>query len=67
MATYTFLGGASFDDPNNWYNVTAGKPDDGVPGPDDTMAAPPRLSPARGKRLRTPRAARASRLRFPAA
>ena len=49
MATYTFLGGASFDDPNNWYNVTAGKPDDGVPGTDDTIGGSTAEIPAAGE------------------
>jgi hypothetical protein len=49
MATYTFLGGDSFDDPNNWYNVTAGKPDDGVPGRDDTIGGSTALIPAAGE------------------
>ena len=49
MATYTFLGGDSFDDPSNWYNVTAGKPDDGVPGPDDTIGGSTAEIPAAGE------------------
>ena len=49
MATYTFLGGDSFDDPNNWYNVTAGKPDDGVPGPNDTIGGATPVIPAAGE------------------
>ena len=49
MATYTFLGGDSFDDPNNWYNVTAGKPDDGVPGPNDTIGGSTAEIPAAGE------------------
>ena len=49
MATYTFLGGDSFDDPNNWYNVTAGKPDDGVPGTDDTIGGATAVVPAAGE------------------
>ena len=49
MATYTFLGGDSFDDPNNWYNVTAGKPDDGVPGPNDTIGGATAVIPAAGE------------------
>ncbi len=49
MATYRFLGGDSFDDPNNWYNVTAGMPDDGVPGPNDTISGSTALIPAAGE------------------
>ncbi len=49
MATYTFLSGDSFDDPNNWYNVTAGKPDDGVPGPNDTIGGATVVIPAAGE------------------
>jgi T5SS/PEP-CTERM-associated repeat protein len=49
MATYMFLGGDSFDDPNNWYNVTTGMPDDGVPGTDDTIGGSTALIPAAGE------------------
>ena len=49
MATYMFLGGDSFDDPNNWYNVTAGKPDDGVPGTHDTIGGATAEIPAAGE------------------
>jgi T5SS/PEP-CTERM-associated repeat protein len=49
LTTYYFLGGDSFDDPNNWYNVTAGKPDDGVPGSKDTIAGSTAEIPAAGE------------------
>ena len=49
MATYTFLGGNSFDDPNNWYNVTDQMRDDGVPGSDDTIGGSSALIPAAGE------------------
>jgi hypothetical protein len=49
MATYYFLGGDSFDDPKNWYNVTAGKPDEGVPGAEDTISGNTAEIPAAGE------------------
>ena len=49
MATYYFLGGDSFDNPSNWYNDTAGKPNDGVPGPNDTISGNTAQIPAAGE------------------
>ncbi len=49
MATYTFLQGNAFDDSANWYNVTTGKPDDGVPGTDDTIGGSTAVIPAAGE------------------
>jgi fibronectin-binding autotransporter adhesin len=49
MAIYYFLGGDSFDNPSNWYNVTAGKRNDGVPGPNDTISGNTVVIPAAGE------------------